>query len=76
MILTTETIGDRKQPNLYKEANETIADLLIGCGEENQMCVYAGFYIKSLEEKIKKLEMKIRELSGLASTDSEFGTNA
>ena len=38
--------------NLYQEMNDKIADLLLGC-EDNGMCVYAGTYIKSLEEQLK-----------------------
>lgn len=38
--------------NLYQEMNNKIADLLLGC-EDNGMCVYAGTYIKSLEEQLK-----------------------
>lgn len=38
--------------NLYQEINNKIADLLLGC-EDNGMCVYAGTYIKSLEEQLK-----------------------
>ena len=37
---------------LYQEMNDKIADLLLGC-EDNGMCVYAGTYIKSLEEQLK-----------------------
>ena len=40
---------------LYKETNDRIADLLLLC-EDNTMCLYAGTYIKSLEEKIKNYE--------------------
>lgn len=40
---------------LYKETNDRIADLLLLC-EDNAMCLYAGTYIKSLEEKIKNYE--------------------
>lgn len=38
---------------LYQEMNDKIADLLLGC-EDNGMCVYAGTYIKSLEEQLKR----------------------
>lgn len=37
---------------LYKESNDRIADLLLLC-EDSAMCLYAGTYIKSLEEQIK-----------------------
>lgn len=37
---------------LYKESNDRIADLLLLC-DDNMMCLYAGAYIKSLEEQIK-----------------------
>lgn len=38
--------------NLYQEMNDKIADLLLGCGD-NRMCLYAGAYIKSLEEQLE-----------------------
>ena len=46
--------------NLYKEANEKIADFLLGC-EDNGMLLYAGTYIKDLERQLaeyKELEEK------------------
>lgn len=51
-----------KKPILREELNKTVADFLIGCGEENFMCVYAGFYIKSLEAKIQKLEKEMKSI--------------
>lgn len=39
--------------NLYPEMNEKIADLLLGC-EDNPMSLYAGVYIKHLEQKLKR----------------------
>lgn len=38
--------------NLYQEMNNQIADLLLGC-EDNVMCLYAGTYIKHLEEQLE-----------------------
>lgn len=38
--------------NLYQEMSSKIADLLLGC-EDSAMCLYAGTYIKSLEEQLK-----------------------
>ena len=38
--------------NLYQEMNEKIANMLLGC-DDNGMCLYAGTYIKSLEEQLR-----------------------
>lgn len=47
--------GNMENIKLYKETNDRIADLLLLC-EDNAMCLYAGTYIKSLEEQIKNYE--------------------
>lgn len=45
---------------LNEELNRIIADLLLGCTDSG-MSVYAGTYIKHLEEKVKNLEEQLKK---------------